>query len=104
MFVVERQIIVLKEYTSKYVNRFLAKGVVDSFEGFVKREILLDESKKEDVIKVLIYWKDKESFVNWHKSPEHMQGHKNKSKFKEGIVDISVSRYFLINQSLDEKV
>lgn len=100
MYIIERTMIVEKQHTKAFLNKLATKGVIEGFKGFVEKQVLLDDSKKEDVIKVLIFWKNKESFAAWHQSDEHKAMHQHKDDSKpEGLLNINVSRYTLISKS-----
>lgn len=62
-------------------------------EGFIRRDILVNrEADDFDTIKVLIYWKDKESQEKWHASKEHSQSHIDKHKLRKEMGKDPINR------------
>lgn len=76
MFVVTRNMKFAKELREAVLYEMNLPSLVTKAEGFIRRELLLNtEAEDMDSMKILIYWKDKESHENWQKSKEHQQGH-----------------------------
>ena len=72
---------VAKDLTDSVLEDFNLPSAVNKAEGFIRREVLINrESEDEDVIRVLIYWKDRESLKQWQGSKEHQQGHIDRHK------------------------
>jgi heme oxygenase (staphylobilin-producing) len=71
-------------------------------EGFIRRDILVNrEADDFDIIKVLIYWKDKESQEKWHASKEHSQSHIDKYKLRKEMGKEPINRKDL-NMTFEE--
>lgn len=100
MFVIEKIHTVEKGYTQDFLSRFSKPSVVETHPGFIKKEVWLSESIKEDTIKVLLYFVNKESYQAWHISDAHKELHKNKSKEKmAGLISVSRGKYVLRSES-----
>lgn len=81
MYVVSRNMKVAKDISESVLEDFLLPSKVSNAEGFIRREVLVNrEADDFDIIKVLVYWKDKESQHTWHASKEHSQSHIEKHK------------------------
>lgn len=98
MHVISRVIKVEKPFTNKLIEKFNHDSPVFNFDGFIKREILLDSNNKDfDVVNISTYFKDKEAHVAWQKSPQHIEMHKNKThshhEKPEGVLSVEAHFY-----------
>ena len=81
MFVIMRTITVEKGYADQVVERFSRRGAVHSFEGFIDSNVMVRQARrqeKHDEVVVMIRWRSQEDWKNWEKSPEHIQGHRER--------------------------
>ena len=93
MFVVTRNMKVAKDLTNAVLEDLNHKSAVVKSEGFIRRDVLLNSEGDEfDLIKVLIYWKDKDSMIRWQGSKEHQQGHIDRHKEKKASGKEPISR------------
>jgi heme oxygenase (staphylobilin-producing) len=77
MIVVTNRIRVKKGMGAIMAPRFTAPGPLDTFEGFVKVEVLLTQNLTEyDELNVNMYWVDKDSFTAWRSSDAFKSAHK----------------------------
>jgi Uncharacterized enzyme involved in biosynthesis of extracellular polysaccharides len=76
MYVVSRNMKVGKDISRSVIEEFSAPSVMNRAEGFIRREVLVNtETEDFNSIKVLYYWKDKDSLKKWHASKEHKEMH-----------------------------
>lgn len=81
MYVITRNMKVAKDLTNAVLEDLNHKSAIVRSEGFIRRDTLLNsEDENYDLIKVVTYWKDKESTVKWKGSREHQQGHIDRHK------------------------
>lgn len=81
-----------------FVKEFAAVRSVDSFPGFIKRELLIGPSTKEvEEVIFVHYWEIKEAFMNWHNSDAHRQGHKNAGKKNEAVIKVEKKGYNVVS-------
>jgi heme oxygenase (staphylobilin-producing) len=84
---------VAKILTDAVLEDLNHKSAVVRSEGFIRRDVLLNSEGDEfDLIKVLIYWKDKDSMIRWQGSKEHQQGHIDRHKEKKASGKEPISR------------
>ena len=77
MFVVIKKINVHVESKEETIIFFKQKTPLYSFKGFIKRDIMVGQTKEEIVtIMVQTCFKNKDAYLNWHKSDEHALFHK----------------------------
>ncbi len=109
MYVISRTIKIEKEYSKDLISKFDKPSIVFNFEGFVRREGLVNQRHKGyDVVTINTYFLDKEAYIRWEKSPEHLAMHKKsdqqQTKKPEGIIDVEANYYDLVlEQSYREK-
>jgi heme oxygenase (staphylobilin-producing) len=87
-----------KDSSTEIVDRFNHDSPMLTFQGFVKREILIDKKNKAfDVINISTYFKNKKAFYQWEGSPEHIALHKdpknNHHKKPEGVLGVEAHYY-----------
>ena len=93
---------VAKDLTDSVLEDFNLPSAVNKAEGFIRREVLINrESEDEDVIRVLIYWKDRESLKQWQGSKEHQQGHIDRHKQRKEAGKEPINRKAL-NMSIED--
>jgi heme oxygenase (staphylobilin-producing) len=81
MFVILRTITVKKGFADQVVERFSRRGPVHSFDGFIDSSVMVKRAKRQDEhdeVVVMVRWRSQEDWKNWEKSPEHIQGHRQK--------------------------
>jgi len=96
MFIETKKITVKSGYSSKVVERFGQKGVIEQSPGFIDLSVLVSESRKgDDEVIVLIRWESEAHWKQWEKSDVHIQMHRqNRGKPKpDHIVDSSHQTY-----------
>lgn len=77
MFLVTRVMTVDKGFVVNIQTNFLKHGLVDEFPGFIRKEVHVNERPNDHaIIRVLFYWRSKEDFIAWEKSPAHLAQHK----------------------------
>lgn len=80
MFVVQKKIEITKESRNDLIERLNHPSVMFSYPGFIKREVLLNDSLADrDVIVMLVYWREKADYIAWQRSKDHMEMHKAKA-------------------------
>lgn len=102
MYVISRNMRVAKDLTESLLEDFNLPSAVNKAEGFIRREILINrEAEDEDVIRMLIYWKDRESLKKWQGSKEHQQGHIDRHKQRKEAGKEPVNRKAL-NMTIED--
>ncbi|MGM9924739.1 MAG: heme oxygenase [Bacillus sp. (in: firmicutes)] len=77
MIIVTNQIKVKKGMGAVMAPRFTAPSPLDTFDGFVKVEVLLTQNLTDyDELSVNMYWEDHESFSAWRNSDAFKAAHK----------------------------
>ncbi|WP_019243340.1 MULTISPECIES: heme oxygenase [Bacillus] len=77
MVIVTNRIRVKKGMGAVMAPNFTAPGPLDSFEGFVKVEVLLTQNLTDyDELNVNMYWENLESFTAWRNSDVFKAAHK----------------------------
>lgn len=102
MYVMSRNMKVAKDISDAVIEDLSLPSRSTKAEGFIRREILVNKEADDfDIIKVLIYWKDKESQEKWHASKEHSQSHIDKHKLRKEMGKEPISRKDL-NMTFEE--
>lgn len=102
MYVMSRNMKVVKNLTDAVIEDLSLPSRSSKAEGFIRRDILVNrEADDFDIIKVLIYWKDKESQEKWHASKEHSQSHIDKHKLRKELGKEPINRKDL-NMTFEE--
>ena len=102
MYVVSRNMKVAKDISDAVIEDLSLPSRANKAEGFIRREILVNKEADDfDIIKVLIYWKDKESQQKWHASKEHSQSHIDKHKLRKETGKAPINRKDL-NMTFEE--
>lgn len=102
MYVMSRNMKVAKDISDAVMEDLSLPSRSTKAEGFIRREILVNKEADDfDIIKVLIYWKDKESQEKWHASKEHSQSHIDKHKLRKEMGKEPISRKDL-NMTFEE--
>ncbi|WP_400164414.1 heme oxygenase [Brevibacillus sp. TJ4] len=77
MVVVTNRIRVKKGMGQAMAGRFTAPGPLDSFQGFVKVEVLLRQNLDDhDEVNVNMYWESLADFTVWRESDAFREAHK----------------------------
>jgi heme oxygenase (staphylobilin-producing) len=77
VIVVTNKIKVKKGMAAVMAPNFTSHGLFDTFEGFVKVEVLLTQNLTEyDELNVNMYWRSMESFAAWRNSDAFKSAHK----------------------------
>ncbi|MEA4917234.1 Heme oxygenase (staphylobilin-producing) [bioreactor metagenome] len=102
MYVVSRNMKVAKDISESVLEDLTLPSRVNKAEGFIRREVLVNKEADDfDIIKVLVYWKDKASQEKWHASKEHSQSHIDKHKLRKEMGKAPISRKEL-NMTFEE--
>lgn len=102
MIVVTRNMKVTKDLTDEVLDDISHPSAVTKAEGFIRRDVLVNRDSDDfDIIKVFIYWENKESLTKWHGSKEHQQGHIERHKQQKESGKEPVNRKAL-NLSIEE--
>ena len=99
MFVMSRIMKFEKGHLEAVLENMKKKALLESFKGFVRREILVDQKHEEyDLIRMMIYWENKKAFYAWEGSPEHINLHKQgKDRPKPaGLIEVSKEQYEVV--------
>ncbi|WP_068775990.1 antibiotic biosynthesis monooxygenase [Paenibacillus sp. FJAT-26967] len=98
MFIQTRSIVVQKGFADQVVERFSKEGLLDQREGLIDINVMVNRiSKENEEVLVMIRWASLEDWKNWEKSPEHIQGHKDKKgqPKPEYMISMNVNSYEL---------
>lgn len=77
MIIVTNRIKVKKGMGKMMAPGFTAPGPLDTFEGFIKVEVLLTQNLTDyDELNVNMYWEDLDSFTTWRNSDAFKAAHK----------------------------
>lgn len=96
MFVITRVIELEKGFLESYVHRFQNQSLIEQTPGFVKKEIWInDQNPHYDILRLSTLFIDRESFIAWEKSPEHLALHQNKQDKDKlnGLIRIKLKHY-----------
>ncbi|MFF2480295.1 antibiotic biosynthesis monooxygenase [Paenibacillus sp. NPDC058071] len=96
MLVQTRTITVQKGYADKVIERFSERGPIDGMPGLLDVSVMINKrSKEQEEVVAMIRWESEEAWKNWEKSPDHMQGHRNKKDQSqpEYVIDTTVNMY-----------
>lgn len=102
MYIVSRNMKVAKDLSAAVIEDLSLPSRSTGAEGFIRRDILINKEADDfDIIKVLIYWKDKDSQEKWHASKEHSQSHIDKHKLRRELGKEPINRKDL-NMTFEE--
>lgn len=77
MYIVTNRIKVKKGMGATMAPRFTAPSPLDTFDGFVKVEVLLTQNLTDyDELSVNMYWENLDSFTEWRNSDAFKAAHK----------------------------
>ena len=96
MFIQTRTIVVEKGYADKVVERFSQADGLEGREGLLDISIMVNKrSKENEEVLVVIRWASEEAWKSWEKSPEHIQGHRDKKSHQppDYIINMTVNMY-----------
>jgi len=96
MLIQTRTITVQPGYADKVVERFAGPGKLDGREGLIDIHVMVNKRTNDhDEVCVMIRWESEEAWKNWEKSPEHIQGHRERRNQQppEYIIDTTVKMY-----------
>lgn len=101
MYVISRVFSFEKGYHDKIVEKFNQPPVMLHFPGFIRRDVLLDQKDPtKDIVRMFIYWENKEAFYKFEGSPLHIAMHKDKNNAHnqkpEGLIDMHREAYEVI--------
>lgn len=99
MFVITRTITVKEGTSDLVVDRFSREGPLEKSPGFIDLSILVKQVRRgEEEVLLIIRWESEQSWKNWEKSPEHIEGHrKNIGKPKpDHIISMANGKYDVI--------
>lgn len=97
MYIKTRIMKMEKGYKEVLLEKFSKPSLLEDFNGFVKREILIDESNKTfDVFRISNYFISRQAYIEFESSDLHKQMHQNKqSKEKlEGLIEVTKETYY----------
>ncbi|HBX45426.1 monooxygenase family protein [Limibacterium fermenti] len=90
MYIVYRDIKAEKDVSNLVIDMFSEPSLMESANGFIRTEILLDKSDRYfDKIKVVSYWENKESLKKWQTSKAHLEMHKSFRNTKYSSLDFT---------------
>ncbi len=102
MYVASRNMRVAKDIADEVLEDLSLPSRASRADGFIRREVLVNRDADDfAVIKVLVYWKDKESQEKWHASKEHSQSHIDKHKLRKESGKAPINRKDL-NMTFEE--
>lgn len=79
MLIQMRTVTVEPGNADKVIERFAKPGLLDDREGLIDISVMVNKRKKdEEEVIIMIRWASEEAWKNWEKSPEHIQGHRDK--------------------------
>lgn len=78
---------------------FANRNLVENQPGFVRIDTGLSVQPTKEEVCVMIYWEDKEAFLNWKRSPEHLNSHKNRKK-NEAMLEVNSTHFEIINKDI----
>lgn len=76
-------------------ERFKSASLVSQQPGFIRLESGLALKTDKEEICVLIYWESKQAFLDWKKSPAHLEGHKHRQK-NEDVLESSSHQFEIL--------
>jgi len=90
MFVMMNRMTVTESDREHFEHLFKTRaGAVDRRPGFIKAEIL--RPTRGDTYIVMTHWQDKDSFLQWTKSEEYMEGHTRVGDFRSADGKMRIS-------------
>lgn len=96
MIIQTRTIVVEKGYADKVVERFSQADGLEGREGLLDISIMVNKrSKENEEVLVVIRWASEEAWKGWEKSPEHIQGHRDKKGHQppDYVISTTVNMY-----------
>lgn len=97
MFLISRLLKIEKGKSEQLYSKYLKEGIVDKFDGFIKLDVLLNTKNKEyDRLVVNVYWEDRDAFLRFERSPEHINSHKNQGEKPKEILEFKFEEYELV--------
>ncbi|GGG72919.1 antibiotic biosynthesis monooxygenase [Paenibacillus radicis (ex Gao et al. 2016)] len=96
MLIQTRTITVQPGNADKVIERFSQPGPLDGREGLIDRTIMVNKrTKEQEEVVVIIRWESEDAWKSWEKSPEHIQGHRDKrdQTKPEYIIETVVNMY-----------
>ena len=107
MYVISRVLTFKKGYRDDIETMFNQEPLMKKHQGFIRRDVLLNDRDPEvDVIRVLIYWENKEAYYRFEGSPEHIAMHQQKDhphhQKPEGLIDSKRESFILIHSDQHE--
>ena len=95
-FIAISTVIVNPKVADKYEEAFKNRSkIVDSFEGFIGLNFLRSQ-KKNNLFIGIFNFKDKESFISYMKSDEHILSHNRNPSLSSFIISNTVEFYDVI--------
>ncbi|MGM9986841.1 MAG: heme oxygenase [Bacillaceae bacterium] len=77
MIIIQNLIKTKKGFAEKMAPRFIKGNDLETFEGFIKIEVLVKQNLPEhDELHVNMYWENNESFMVWKNSDSFKNAHK----------------------------
>ena len=96
MFVITRVIELEKGFSESFVQRFQNQSLVEKAPGYIKKEILInDQNPNLDVLRLSIYFEERDYFIAWEKSPEHLAMHQSKQNKEkpQGLINFKLEHF-----------
>lgn len=97
MYIITRVLKVEKGQKAVLQEKFSQPFRLQTIDGFVKREVLIDEKFPEyDTYRISVYWASREAFYAWEGSDEHKALHKQGKGHGDmpGVIESSKETYF----------
>jgi len=94
VYVISRVLKCEKREHSIYKNHFMKPSPLDNFQGFIRKELLINSNQEtHDLVKLFIYFESKKSFYQWEGSLEHIALHKDKESTHHHKLDRVIEAY-----------
>ena len=94
-------------YKEKFEQLFATRAhAIDRLPGFIDMQVLKPSSTEDDRYLIVSYWSNEDSFKQWTKSPEFLEGHKRgfedikkaKENGEEAPMESTFSTYQVISR------
>ena len=105
MYVISR-VMSFQKGNDEQIKRVAQKSnIMSTFPGFVRKDVLLDQRDPEkDIVRILVYWENKQAFYKFEGSKEHIEMHKNKDHAHnhkpEGLIEVVREAYQVIHSDV----
>lgn len=100
MYVIIRAKKIKNGHKDEIIERFNEPSPIEQVPGFIKKELFYNDKFADyDLADTYIYFKDEASYLLWHTSDEHRQGHmhRNGQGRLEYVIEMTKKEFEIIS-------